>query len=97
MTNKTRQRDPWGLEIVQPSGLRTRSPAPLYLWGNRAAAVLVALSRFFLYAALSADPSARLIARKSSAGSRSNGRTRRFARNMECSWEPRSTLVARQT
>jgi len=44
MTNKTRQRDPWGLEIVQPSGLRTRSPAPLYLWGNRAAAVLVALS-----------------------------------------------------
>jgi len=64
MTNKTRQRDPWGLEIVQPSGLRTRSPAPLYLWGNRAAAVLVALSRFFLYAALSADPSARLIAQE---------------------------------
>jgi len=97
MTNKTRQRDPWGLEIVHASRPRTRSPARLCVWGNRAAAVLATVERaVFSYAALSADPSARVIA-QSSAGRRSNGRTRRFARNMECRWEPRSTLVARQT
>jgi hypothetical protein len=65
MTNKTRQHDPWGLAIAQPSRPRTRSPARLYVWGNRAAWALAALCvPFFLYVALSGDPSARLIAQE---------------------------------
>ena len=65
MTNKTRQHDPWGLEIVQPSRPRIRSPAPLYVWGNRAAWALAALSvPFFIYVAVFADPSDRLIAQE---------------------------------
>jgi hypothetical protein len=69
MTNKVRDRDPWGLEMVRtnvaPSTRRTHTPPRLYVWGNRAAWALAALCvPFLLYAALSAGPSARLIAQE---------------------------------
>jgi hypothetical protein len=97
MTNKTRRHDPWGLEIVQPSKPRTRSPARLYVWGNRAAWVLAALCvPFFLCRPFCGPVRPAHRARAAPAGDRT-GERGVLARSMGCRWEPRSTLVARQT
>jgi len=67
MSNKQREPSDWGLSTTRPDLGRSmrRSSWPVYDWGNRIAWVLVALiAPFLLYAAIVADPSARLAAQE---------------------------------